>query len=81
MEIPELIRFLIYSAVINYAVLIVWFLAFVTARGQLYRLHGKWFRLSPEGFDATHYAAMAVYKLGILLFTVVPAIALYLSTK
>jgi hypothetical protein len=80
MDIAGLIRLLIYSAVINYAVLIVWFLAFVAARDQLYRLHAKWFRLSPEGFDATHYGGMAVYKLGILLFTVVPATALYLTT-
>jgi hypothetical protein len=26
-----------------------------------------------------HYGGMAIYKIGILLFTVVPAIALYLS--
>jgi hypothetical protein len=76
----ELIRLLIYCALINYAVLLVWFFAFATAHDSLYRLHAKLFVLSPERFDAIHYGAMAIYKLGILLFTVVPAIALYLST-
>jgi hypothetical protein len=79
MNTAELIRFLIDCAVINYAVLIVWFVVFLAARNWLYGIHARWFRLSPEGFDAMHYGGMAIYKLGILLFIVVPAIALYLS--
>jgi hypothetical protein len=75
----DLSRLLIYCAVVNYAVLVVWFVAFITAHNWLYRLHVKWFLLSPERFDAIHYGGMAIYKLGILLFTVVPASALYLS--
>jgi len=31
-----------------------------------------------EQFDAVHYIGMALYKLGILLFNLVPAIALYI---
>jgi uncharacterized protein DUF6868 len=79
MDTVGLTRFLVYCAVTNYAVLIVWFLAFIAAHDQLYRLHAMWFRLSPEGFDAMHYGGMAIYKLGILLFTVAPAVALYLT--
>jgi len=79
MHVAELTRMLVYSAVINYAVLIIWLLTFVGAHDWLYRLHVKWFRLSPESFDAMHYGGMAIYKLGIVLFTVVPAIALYLT--
>jgi hypothetical protein len=79
MNLAELIRILAYSAAINYAILIVWFLAFVGAHEWLYHMHEKWFRLSPATFDAMHYGGMAVYKLGIMLFTVVPALALYLT--
>jgi hypothetical protein len=79
MNVAEVTRILIYSAVINYGVLIVWFLAFVGAHDWLYRLHQRWFALSPATFDALHYGAMAVYKLGILLFMVAPAIALFLT--
>jgi hypothetical protein len=79
MNLAELTRILVYGAVINYTILIVWFLAFVMAHKWLYQMHVKWFRLSPATFDAMHYGGMAVYKLGIVLFTVVPAVALYLT--
>lgn len=70
---------LLWCSIINYATLIVWFLAFAFARDFLYRLHGKWFRLSKEHFDALHYAGIALYKIGILLFNLVPLIALWIA--
>ena len=42
----------------------------------MYRLHGRWFQLSVQQFDALHYAGMAMFKIGILLFNLVPYIAL-----
>ena len=56
--------------------LIVWFLAFVSAGDWLYRMHGRLFRLSRDQFDAIHYGGMAVYKIGILLFNLVPLLVL-----
>lgn len=70
-------HFLLWSLVVNYAVLIVWFLAFVLARGWLRRLHGRWFNLAESTFDAIHYGGMAAYKIGILLFNLAPVVALY----
>ena len=67
---------LLWCTVINYAVLLLWFLVFRFAHGWMYRLHGRWFRVPPEQFDAIHYAAMAVYKIGILLLNLVPYLAL-----
>jgi len=73
----EMVRkVLLWCAVINYGVLIVWWLCFLLAHDWLYGLHGLWFHLSVEQFDALHYAGMALYKLGILLFNLVPYIAL-----
>lgn len=73
----ETIRdFLLWCTVINYGVLFVWFLFICFAHDWIHRLHGRWFRLSSEQFDALHYAGMAVYKIGILLFNLVPYIAL-----
>jgi hypothetical protein len=40
-----LFRFLLFSTLVNYAVLIVWFLAFVNARDWMRGLHGRWFKL------------------------------------
>lgn len=68
--------FLLWCTVANYAILIVWFVAFAAAHDVMVRLHGRWFRLSRDQFDAIHYAGMSVYKIGILLFNLVPLIAL-----
>lgn len=71
-------RFLLSSLLINYIILMIWFLAFIFARDWMKQLHGKWFQLSDTTFDAIHYGGMAVYKIGILLLNVVPFFALYL---
>jgi hypothetical protein len=68
--------FLGWCTIINYTILIVWFIAFMAARDSLHRLHQRWFRLSNEQLDAVHYGGMAIYKLGIMLFNLVPYIAL-----
>jgi hypothetical protein len=73
----ELTRsFLLWFTVLNYGILLVWFLAFAYAHDAMLRLHGRWFRLSRDQFDALHYAGMSIYKIGILLLGLVPFIAL-----
>jgi hypothetical protein len=80
MTIAILRDFLLWCAIVNYAVLIVWFLAFTFAHGWLYRLHTKWFRLSENQFDVIHYSGMAVSKIAALSLNVVPYIALRVAT-
>lgn len=73
----ELIRdFLLWCAVINYGILLIWFLTLKYWRDLIYGLHGRWFRLSMEQFDMLHYGGMAIYKIGIILFNLVPLIAI-----
>jgi hypothetical protein len=67
---------LLWCTVINYAVLLLWFLCFSLAHDWIHRLHARWFRLPADQFDAIHYAGMAIYKIGILLFNLVPYVAL-----
>ena len=69
-------NFLLWCTVINYVVLLVWFLVFVFARDWIQGIHGRWFRLSREQFDALHYAGMSIFKIGILLFNLVPLVVL-----
>jgi hypothetical protein len=76
MSLEVLRNFLLWCTVINYGVLLVWFLLFTLARDWIQRLHGRWFRLSGDQFDALHYAGMSVYKIGILLFNLVPYVSL-----
>ncbi|MDH4172452.1 MAG: hypothetical protein OEZ09_01675 [Betaproteobacteria bacterium] len=68
--------FLGWCTLINYGVLVVWFLVFLFARDWVHKLHTRWFRLPAAHFDAIHYAGMGLYKLGIFLFNLAPYIAL-----
>lgn len=79
MNVETIRNALLWCSIINYGILIVWFLVFVAAHNFIYRLHGRWFRLSKEQFDALNYGGMAVYKIGVLLLNVVPLIALWIS--
>jgi hypothetical protein len=76
MDVLFVSHFLLWCLVINYGILFAWFVAFVFAHGWLFKLHTRWFHLSAERFDSIHYAGMAIYKIGILLFNLAPYVAL-----
>lgn len=78
MTINELKEFLLWSTAINYGVLLLWFGVFVLAHDWVYRTQTRWFKLSVETFDALHYMGISIYKLGIVLFNLVPLVVLYL---
>jgi hypothetical protein len=61
---------------INYGLLVVWFVMFVLAHDWMQRFHRRWFHLSMDQFDALHYGGMAIFKIGIFLFNLVPFVAL-----
>jgi hypothetical protein len=67
---------LLWCFVINYGLLLVWFLLYVLPHEWLYRIWGKWFRLTVEQFDVINFAGIVLYKTGILLFNLVPYVAL-----
>ncbi len=68
--------FLLWCAVINYGLLLYWFLLFTLAHDWSHRLIGRWFRLSVEQYDALTYAGMMLFKVGIILLNLVPYVAL-----
>ena len=73
----EIIRdTLAWCTVINWIFLLWWLLFFIFAHDWMHRFHGKWFNLSVDKFDAIHYSGMALFKLGIILFNLVPYLAL-----
>ena len=76
MTVIELKDFLLWCTVINYGILFVWFGVFVFAHNRIYSMHSRWFKFSVEKFDALNYAGVAIYKIGIILFNVVPLIAM-----
>jgi len=76
MTVEQISDVLAWCAVINIGLLLWWFLMFALAHDFVYRLHGKWFKLTVERFDAIHYAGMAFFKIGIFLLNIVPYLAL-----
>lgn len=65
-----------WCALINIAVLTIWWSMILAARDWIYRLHTRWFQLSREQFDGVHYAGLVAYKVAIYLFFIVPWLAL-----
>jgi hypothetical protein len=73
----EIIRdVLAWCSVINVGLLLWWVLWLTLAHDLVYRIHGKWFKLSVERFDALHYAGIVFFKICIILFNIVPYFAL-----
>ena len=81
MTVDTLREFLGWCAVINFGVLLVWFLAFALARDFIQDLHHRWFPLPVAHFTTLHYGGMGLFKLGILFFNVAPYLALHLVGK
>ena len=69
-------QFFLWTTLLNYGLLLFWFAIFAVARDWVRGFHGKWFKLRDEHFDAIHYGGMAVYKIGIFLFCLMPLLAL-----
>jgi hypothetical protein len=70
--------FFLWCSVINYGILVFWAVLVMFWRERVYRLWSQWFPLPQAHFDALNLGGMTLYKTGILLFNIVPCIALYL---
>ncbi|OPY11670.1 MAG: hypothetical protein A4E69_02761 [Syntrophus sp. PtaB.Bin138] len=68
-----------WCTLINLCLLLVWFLVFALAHDWMYRLHGRWFQISVETFDAIHYTGMALFKAGTWFFNLAPWLALHIA--
>ncbi|MEO1889805.1 MAG: DUF6868 family protein [Cycloclasticus sp.] len=76
MTIELINEFLGWCFVVNYGVLVLWFLFFTLGHDWLYSLHSRWFSFSVERFDYANYLCMGFYKLSIILFNLVPYLVL-----
>jgi hypothetical protein len=67
---------LLWCTLINYGLMVVWFLIMVLPHEWLYRCWARWFRLSDQQFDVVSFAGIALHKVLILMFNLVPYVAL-----
>jgi hypothetical protein len=74
----EIRDFLLCCVIVNYVFLFIWAGAFILAHDWMYWLHSRWFKIPVETFDAIHYAGLAIYKIAVILFNLVPLIAFWI---
>ena len=73
----EIIRdVLAWCSVINIILLLIWFIIFALARDWIYKMHSKWYKLSEDAFNTIHYAGIAFFKMLVLVFNIVPYLAI-----
>ena len=77
MTLAHLKSFLLWSALVNYGVLLLWFGTFRFAHDWLYRAHTRWYRITPEQFDLFNYGGIGLYKILVLVFNLVPLAVLF----
>ena len=76
MELEAIRAFFAWCSVINMGLLLWWALFLLLAHDWTYRLHSKWFKISVEQFYTIHYSGIAIFKLGVFMFNLVPYFAL-----
>ncbi len=75
----ELLQSLLgWVALINYLLLIIWFLIFWRAADGVYQLHRRWFVLTREQFTQIHYTLMGQFKLLTFALFIAPWLALHI---
>jgi hypothetical protein len=76
MNIEQIRDALLYCTIINFALLWLWGLLYLLPHDWWYRAASRMFRISAEQLGAISLAGIIFYKLGIVLFNLVPYLAL-----
>ncbi|MBA7698890.1 hypothetical protein ES703_107573 [subsurface metagenome] len=76
MDIQTLTAFFMWCTILNFALLLLSSLIYLCAGDWAYRIHSKWFSISRETFNVAFYSFIALYKLLVIVFNLIPYIAL-----
>jgi hypothetical protein len=77
----QLKAFFMWSSIINIALFLFSFLVIIFAREQVAKLAMKWYKINEEQFINLCLGLMGFYKICIIVFNVVPWIALCIVLK
>ena len=73
-------RILLRCAVLGILFLLIWAAVYFGARDFFYA-QGQWFNLTPHECDLIHYGGMGLVKIFILIFFLVPSIAIRMVVR
>ena len=76
MNMLMLTGFFMWCTILNAGLLVITSLMFLCAGDFIYRLHGRWFPMPRETFNAIMYAFIGLYKILVIVFCAVPWAAL-----
>ncbi len=76
MDIQTLTTFFMWCTILNVALLLLSSLMCICAGDWAWRIHSKLFSISRETFNVMIYSFIALYKLLIMVFVLIPYIAL-----
>ena len=78
MDIYSIRAFLMWCTILNVGLLVLSSLMCICAGDWMYRIHSKLFSISRETFNVAIYSFLALYKLLIFVFNLIPCVALSL---
>ena len=70
-----------WRTIVNYGLLGLAVLMFLFAHDWMYAFHSGWFGVSAEAYDALWFITIALWKVVILVFNLVPYIVLRIVDK
>ena len=76
MDICSLTTFFMWLTIINGGILILWGVFCMFAADLVYRTQTKWFPIPRETFNVVIYSFLGILKIFVIMFNVVPYIAL-----
>jgi hypothetical protein len=76
MAIETITKFFMWCSIINVGLLVLWSLFFVFASDFVYRLQSRWFPIPRENYNVVIYVLIGLFKFLIIIFNLVPYIAL-----
>ncbi len=76
MDIETVRAFFMWCTIINVALLAISFVMCASLGGWIYRMHSRWFPISREAFNVAIYSILAMFKTFVVMFNLVPYVAL-----
>ena len=81
MELEALKAFFMWCTIINGSLLVFWSLWLIATPTLVYRLQSRWFPMPRETWNVVIYSFLGFFKLVVIVFNLVPFIALSIMTS
>ena len=76
MTLTEIANFLGWCTLLDFGLLILATLALAIAHEPVSKLHGKWFHMEPADLSRAYFGFLANFKILVIVFNLVPYLAL-----